>query len=280
MKGIVLEVKEDEAIVLTKDGAFQAIKRNRGDTYVVGDEVEIPELYEEIKKVPWFRYPAVIALASCFVILLVVLGAFMFWPDHTPVAYVQLDFNPSVELSVNRSMEVLSLTGLNPEGEQVVQYMKDWWKHSLHNVIVNMLITAQDQGYLGEMNGVLVTTSMVDGYALEKYDPLITEALQKAEKKLQESESMYVYGTSPDQKYPEQPATDHVVVFYRLNAPPGWRDQAQAAGVSLGKYMLLKYAEEKGIEILPEEIDKLSIMELIRKLGGLEPLLDQPVTPY
>lgn len=279
MKGIVLEVKEDEAIILTKDGAFQAIKRNLGDTYTVGDEVELPDVSQQVKKKTWFRYPAVIALASCFVLILAALGAYKFWPDHTAVAYLHLDINPSVEISVNRSMEVLTLSGLNEEGEHLVQYMSDWWKHSLHNVIVNMMITAQDQGYLGDFTGILVTTSMVNDEAWEEYDALITASLKKAEEKLQESESMYVYGTSPDEKYPEQLTNNNVVVFYRLQGNLELREAAQEAGISLGKYILLKYAEEMGIPLLPEEIQNLSVRELSHKLGGLEPLLYQPTSP-
>lgn len=278
MKGIVLEVNEEEAIVLAKDGSFQVVPVERDQPLAVGDEVDIPAVSSPVvKHKRRFRYPAVALLVSSFIIILAVVGALVMWPDNTAVAYVQLDFNPSVELSVNRSMEVLSLTGINAEGKQLVQYMTDWSRHSLHNVLVNMLITAQDHGYLGEITSILVTTTLTDDKSFDQYDPLITEALQKAEAKLRESEAFYVYGQSaPKQAELAPPSDSHQIIFYRLYADQALREEALKAGIPLGKYALYRYAEQQGRSLLLEEVVNLSATELFSQLGDIESLFSPP----
>jgi len=277
MKGIVLEVKEDEAIVLSKDGTFQVVKRKYGEPLSVGDEVEIPAFHEHVQNKKWFGYPTFALMVSCFVILLAAIGAVVMWPDNTAVAYVNFDLNPSVELSVNRSMEVLSLVGMNHEGKELVQYMTDWSHHSLHNVLVNMLITAQDQGYLRDVTNILVTTTSTGNHSIEEYDSLIVQALQKAEAQLRESEAFYVYG-NPASGEPGHPSKNNRIVFYRLKAAPEVREQAQQAGVPLGRYILYRYAEQQGYQLPLEKIQNLSITELAKELGELDPLLVQPVS--
>lgn len=61
------------------------------------------------------RRPAarVLAIAACLALALVGCGA---WAVKTPVAYVSVDVNPSVELSLNRFDTVVAQEGVNDDG--------------------------------------------------------------------------------------------------------------------------------------------------------------------
>lgn len=64
------------------------------------------------------------ALASACALLLIVAGVgnWYFW--EMPVAYVSVDVNPSVELTLNRRNRVTDAEGLNQDGEAVLEHVQ------------------------------------------------------------------------------------------------------------------------------------------------------------
>ena len=65
-----------------------------------------------------FRRPLA---ALCAVILVILLGAGAYRAVRTPVAYVSIDVNPSIELALNRFDRVVSATAWNSDGQTVLQ---------------------------------------------------------------------------------------------------------------------------------------------------------------
>ncbi|QZT33764.1 anti-sigma factor domain-containing protein [Caldalkalibacillus thermarum TA2.A1] len=294
-KGIVLEVKENEAIVLAKDGSFHAVRKCKDDQLQIGDEIDLP-VYQQVgvQKKRFFHIPIIALVASCFLLVAMLMAYIVLGPDHTAVAYVHLDLNPSMEMSVNKSMEVLSLKGLNADGQRLVEYMDDWSHRSLQNVIVNMLITAQDQGYLQDVTDVLVTTSAVGDRDIRDYDPYIVMALQEAEAQLIQSENFFLgfrAMTSGEQDEPveisanhksstQSSQPDHYIIFHQVNTDQTILHEAKQAGVSPGKYLIYLHALEQGLNLDLEEIKERSVSELARELGGLDPVLSRPLSPF
>lgn len=58
--------------------------------------------------------------AVCGILLLAV-GIGSFWWIQTPVSYVSIDVNPSVELALNRFDRVVSAKAYNTEGEEILK---------------------------------------------------------------------------------------------------------------------------------------------------------------
>ncbi|MDQ0338245.1 hypothetical protein J2S00_001029 [Caldalkalibacillus uzonensis] len=296
-KGIVLEIKETEAIVMTNEGTFHAIRKRKEERIQIGDEVELPasEMVDRpIKR--RFHIPTIALVASCLILFLTLIGYMALGPDHTAVAYVHLDLNPSVEMSVNKSMEVLTLKGLNPEGQRLVEYMEDWSHRSLHNVIVNMLIMAQDQGYLQDVTDVLVTTSAVGDRDILDYEPQIVTALLEAEAQLIQSDSFYMGPSIREEQFNEkeieltsvsasnndsqsdQSYQGRYLIFYQVNTNQDIRRKAQDVGLSPGKYMIYLYALEQKLDLDLEDIQERSVSELARDLGGLGQVLSRSLS--
>lgn len=63
---------------------------------------------------PRQRRKSLAAAAACAACLLMALGSL--WLYFTPAAYISVDVNPSVELTVNRFDRVIALTGRNADG--------------------------------------------------------------------------------------------------------------------------------------------------------------------
>lgn len=65
------------------------------------------------------RFRPLVTAAACAACLLVTLGSL--WVYFTPAAYISVDVNPSLELAVNRFDRVISVTGLNDDGDALAQ---------------------------------------------------------------------------------------------------------------------------------------------------------------
>lgn len=294
-KGIVLEVKKKEALVLSKEGTFHAVRRRKGDEWSIGDEIDLTEplLLHRHGGKRRFAIPAIALVASCLILFVTLIGFGLLGPDRTAVAYVHLDLNPSVEMSVNKSMEVLSIKGLNRDGQHLIQYLEDWSHRSLTNVLVNMLIIAQDQGYLTQITDVLVTTSGIGEENIYEYQPQIVNALHEAEVQLAQSGRFSVstafsseeagqeqleiteVGTAESAGLDQTPE-ERFLIFYQINSDQVILEQAQSVGLSPGKYMIYLHAQEEGLDLTMEEIRERSISDLSRELGGLGPILSRP----
>jgi len=97
-KGIVMELAADYLIVMTPDGSFRKIPRDRRSCDV-GEEIVFADGPRSAAR-RWFRLPsyAAAAIVACLVIAAGIFGSF---GTGRVVAYVSMDINPSVELGIN-----------------------------------------------------------------------------------------------------------------------------------------------------------------------------------
>lgn len=111
MKAVIVECSNGAAVALCDDGTFRKLK-NKG--YFIGQELLIkhkPSANRMVQK-----------LSICASLALVLLS-FAGIGSHSlkePYSYVSLDINPSIEYALNRYDKVISVSGINHEGQQVV----------------------------------------------------------------------------------------------------------------------------------------------------------------
>lgn len=111
MKAIIVECSNGAAVALCDDGTFRKLK-NKG--YSIGQELFIQEKHHSNRMVQKLSICASLAL---------VLLSFAGIGSHSyvePYSYVSLDINPSIEYALNRYDKVISVSGVNTEGQQVV----------------------------------------------------------------------------------------------------------------------------------------------------------------
>lgn len=111
MKAVIVECSNGAAVALCDDGSFRKLK-NRG--YSIGQELLIQQKHTPNRMVQKLSICASLAL---------VLLSFAGIGSHSyvePYSYVSLDINPSIEYALNRYDKVISVAGINTEGQQVV----------------------------------------------------------------------------------------------------------------------------------------------------------------
>lgn len=174
MKAVVVEVKNGHVVALSENGVFKTVK-NRN--YVVGEVLIMKE--NNSKKI---SMKFIITMASA--IAIIVLGSVGAYAYYTPVSYVSLDVNPSVEYSVNRFDRVLKAKGVNEDGKQLIEDLNLNGK-SIDEAISQTVDTLIDNGYItDDGTGEIVIAASNDD--LEKSEELASELKDTAAEEIAE----------------------------------------------------------------------------------------------
>jgi len=150
MKVVVLEIHKNTVVILSDKGCVMKIK-NRN--YVIGQEVLIDMEKTKMPK----RIFAYALAASIFLFL--GLGIYTY---ATPYTYISLDVNPSIEYSLNRFRQVLSVTGVNDDGTNLLSEINisNLKNKNIQDALSLTIEQLSESGYFNlEESGMIITTS-------------------------------------------------------------------------------------------------------------------------
>lgn len=152
MKAVVLDISDGEATVMTKSGDIIGV---RDESYDIGQEITV-------KGSPGSNIVRFIPAIAAAAVLLIVAGTGSY-AYLSPYGTVSLDVNPSIEYSINRFDKVLSVSGVNDDGSDIVSSLdvsrlkyKD-----IETAIDNTIDQIDAEGYFTEdsENYVVVTAN-------------------------------------------------------------------------------------------------------------------------
>jgi len=149
MKGIIMDKYDDKIIVMTSNGQFleKRIPRNEVE---IGQEIEINNGNSAI-------YRKIISMAAAIIIFIT--GGYGVYGYYNPFGYINIDINPSVELSYNLYGRIISIKGLNEDGQFIVSKINGY-KHKPIDDAINLIIDeAIEEKYVkaNEENVILLT---------------------------------------------------------------------------------------------------------------------------
>lgn len=177
-KGIIMEIDNEFLTLLTPEGEFLH-SRKQNLPYAIGEEIHFFPL-ERVKTSKSFnpfkniiKCKPVWALMAAFVILL---GSFFpMYQNNKAYAYMSIDVNPSIELAVNKKMQVVKITGFNKDGKKIVSHLNNWKKKNVSKLAQTIIAEMNKEGYLNTKEQVIIST-------VRTKEPDV-----KVEKKLKES---------------------------------------------------------------------------------------------
>lgn len=254
-KGLILELKQDEAIVLTSNGEFRSVKRSAEDQWQIGQEVEMP--IPAVRR-SFFGKRSISSIAIATSVLILFVAVLYFYPfgaDQEAIAFVSVDINPSIEIGVDDELKAISLIGLNAEGEQLIHHLDRWRHLALSEVTFLVIQQAKEEGYLQDRQEVLVVTSFIEEEDETKYTPYVDQAIQELEERFATEDS-------------ETVDRDEMVRIHSLKASSQTREEAKQQGISAGKYSIYLGIKEFGIDLDLEQFKGMSISDLAKELNG------------
>ncbi|PEI70809.1 hypothetical protein COE82_05420 [Bacillus wiedmannii] len=219
-KGIVMDIKKHSVVVLTPNGEFITCKR-KGDSCMIGEEISFEEQEQRASRfsIPYFLKPASL-LVACF---LCVLLFFYNQPEEKVFAYVSVDINPSLEVSVTKDFRVIDLQACNDDGRRILKELKQWENKQLQDVIRTIIKQSQEDKYLTNDKQVMLTAVAKDKSLAPKLEKIMKELKKEYELK-------------------------HIAVEYQ-NSTMQVRENARKAGIGTGVY--IKKENEKNKSLTP-----------------------------
>ncbi len=236
MKGIVLEIKDKHAIVLSKNGEF--IKVPSMSNLDVGSEIDI----NEIKSISFRKVSKIASIAAIFIFVIgMSLGVYSY---YIPYTYIDVDINPSIEITANMYNRILNVEGINEDGKNLINGDIPKYKN-LNEGIEKILDRAIKEGYIREEydNAVMFTVS---GKNEVKTKELSEKVQNVAEIRIKNSNNK------------SQIIIENVTVEER--------EEARNLGVSPGKLILSEKLINLNPEINVDEVIDLPVRDIVKSI--------------
>ena len=231
-RGMVVKIKRKTCIALTAEGEYR-------ETPLPGGAV--PRLGQEIQLAPMRRRPylkQLMAAASLFIILM---AGFLYLGETPPAAaYLTIDINPSIELTVSTAGKVISARAIDDEGEKILAEVK---------------VKGRD---LREAVGLIVAQAVADSYIQESGDNVIMATLTVA------SDAEPLVDLNSVYEAIKKPVESSGLVSDVIIEPvaPELRLEAAGSGISTGRYLLLRKSDNKGLQISVSDITSMGLGKL------------------
>lgn len=157
------------------------------------------------------------SIAACVLLLSISYGYY-----STPLHYLSLDINPSLELGINFLDRIVSTRAFNPEGEQLLQ-SQDLHHQPLETAVSRLVAQASEKGYLATDGSTTIALTA------------ISDQPNALEKIAQQGEAGATLGLAATQSHAQ---------LYHAQMSLQQRTQAMNSGISPGKYRMIGQLQE------------------------------------
>lgn len=223
---------EDELVNKTEVYLRDALKKN--------------QKHKNIKFLDWrsFTMKKGIAISACTAILLTCGGGGVYAYAQTPVAYLSLDINPSVELGINTFGTVVKAEGYNDDGNTILDGLN--LKGDNVTQAVNTLVSsAADNGFISEDGSTVVSlTTETDNSSTDA--SLIAKAEDGANEALDEK--------------------GDTAVINKDTVPLSLHDQAKALGITPGKLNLINKLQAVDPTVTVDEYKDAKVKDIMKAI--------------
>ncbi len=156
--GIILEFKGNKAIAMTNTCEFITLAKM--PEMFVGQQVDLNTSVISKKSSP-LKY---CAIAGMFVLILCSVLIYQLLKPSAVFAYVDVDINPSLELSIDKNSYVIAVKALNNDAATLVENIKLVNK-SLTSALKIIIEESQNKGYIrpDAKNSILISASIKPG---------------------------------------------------------------------------------------------------------------------
>lgn len=251
-KGIILEIRKNEAVIVNNRGQYKRIKKISG--MFLGQMVNYNNKAMVPNKV--YRYMAAVSGAAALLIF-VVFSSLFFMNNLQPkiFAYIDIDINPSMEFSIDENERVISLEPLNSDAEKTIGslHLKGI---NINNAVSMVIEKLEKNGFIApqKKNLILISSSSINKNGLSKVQIESNNSkLNKTVIALKESILKRKSG---------------IVFVKTIHLPQEVKKPTKENKISIGRYVLYKNAIEKGVKITQDEAKRIPLNELIEKTAN------------
>ncbi len=193
----------------------------------------------------WLRQLAAVSAAACLLLTAGGVSGYAYY--KAPVAYLDIDINPSIELGINRWDRIVSAKGYNEDGINVLK-AKNVLNKKLQEGVKSIIETADEKGYLEQAEGAAVAITSV------------TDDTNKAEE-LTDLSKETIEEYAEEKKLDVEVVTEHVTLSRQ--------EEAKQLGITPGKLNLIQKLQAFDQEIAAEDYKDASVKEIMKAVKAL-----------
>lgn len=237
------DAADGQADVDTSDAFRTSVAAGDAFQTDVADDASIPAK-KKIRVITSLR--AKIALAACAVLIALGIGGGAY-AYQTPIAYVGIDINPSIELGVNYFDRVVSAEGVNADGQDILSETNVVGM-SYEEALASLNDSLANKGYLTADAAVAVTVMCDDDNRCSNLEETSQRCFSSAGQGVHCSRAT---------------STEH--------------HEAHESGLGMGKYLAWRSLVDAGVDISADDVAHMTMSEL-RALAAQEGVaIDQGV---
>ncbi len=244
--GIVMERTGKYVVLMTPNGEFKRV-RITGSRPDIGEEISIPAVPRRLFNMPRASW---LAVAAAVILLLVAspLLTMVNQPPEAAFAYVSVDINPSIELTMSNRYNVMDAQALNQDGEKVLAGV-ELKGMKVEKAVAKITEQAVKLGFIQKLhrNEVLISVSPLPGARIDR--ALFERTLLASANNVLEENKVEV-------------------AFQTIHVPSKIRENAKKKGLSTGNYAVLVEAVNAGLPLTEKDIKSSSIIAAIASVGG------------
>ncbi len=241
-RGVVVQIAEKHAIVLTPDGQFCRVARVKD--VAVGMELSFEEEQSSLdwptalrRGAQWRRWTSV-AVAACLAVAVGVWagnggGSQPQVPTGTPYALVSLDINPSVTLGVNPRMYVQTASANDKDGKTVLSQLPQLPGESLQQAVGQIVSQALKDKLVPTKDSIVIAAAPVQKAASSHVSTLVSTTRQTVLQTLKQSGASQALDPS----------------VYTVSMPQSVFTAAQQANVLPGEVASYLLAQQHGLSV-------------------------------
>lgn len=229
------DAADGQADVDTSDAFRTSVAAGDAFQTDVADDASIPAK-KKIRVITSLR--AKIALAACAVLIALGIGGGAY-AYQTPIAYVGIDINPSIELGVNYFDRVVSAEGVNADGQDILSETNVVGM-SYEEALASLNDSLANKGYLTADAAVAVTVMCDDDNRCSNLEETSQRCFSSAGQGVHCSRAT---------------STEH--------------HEAHESGLGMGKYLAWRSLVDAGVDISADDVAHMTMSEL-RALAAQE----------
>jgi 3-keto-L-gulonate-6-phosphate decarboxylase len=217
-RGVIIEVNDPYLTLLTSDGEFLRA-RKMDSIYSIGEEIDFFPVtdYLQSKKTRSFKnFFTLKTVWMTMAVLVICLGSIIpVYQSNKAYAYMSIDAGTSMEMGLNKDMQVVELKGFNHEAKKIISELDDWKKMDASELTSIILTELKEEGHITQAEPVVISTVKTDELkeaGTAKLQENIQQIKQKVDKKLV---VLTMYTSTEDEVEKAQESGVPVGVYHR-----------------------------------------------------------------
>ncbi|OLS41887.1 anti-sigma factor domain-containing protein [Bacillus sp. MRMR6] len=160
-KGIIMDMNNSYLTLLTSEGEFLRAHKH-GNSYQIGEEIDFfPINAHQGGKVPYslrsviFKRSVWVSMIALFICMSAIIPIYQ---SNKAYAYMSIDANSSIELGLNKRMQVVEINGFNQDTNKFISQLSDWEKTDVSDLALLIVSKLKEKGLAN--NGPIVISTV------------------------------------------------------------------------------------------------------------------------